>query len=179
MSRSFLRLPLFVLLGCMFYGCDTLTDGSGDNILLSTTITEICFELDGISSGGTETIVAQEAIDIGAFLDQQNFTRADIESAEVSAVQLRMVFPLGGSLSSVRDVSFQLRSTSGNATTVATSDSFTDTRRASLDVNSASVGGIVSGSSFQAVLNLTGVEGISEAITIEAEMTLQVEVASI
>ena len=183
MMRHPLHAPFLIVATTLVLlsGCDSLTDGSGESIFLNTTIEDICFELSSISNGQSVSVgaVAADAIDIGPFLDQQNFSKSDVVGAQVTSVRLRMIFPIQESLASIRDVTVRLSSTSGGGTAVASLSTFSDSRSANLETNGASVSSIVSGTSFQAILDLTGASNISEDVVIEAEIAIQVEVAGL
>ncbi len=161
--------------------CDTLDTGSDDSILLNTTIEELCFEFSGITAGQAASALAnaEDSIDLGPFLDGQNFDKSDILSAEVTSAQLRMIFPIEASLSAIRDVSLQLTSGGGNTVQVASAASLGDTRRASLTTAPTDIGNLAASSSFRAALSFEGATSISEDVVIEGEIVIRVEVAGL
>ena len=154
-------------------GCDTLIE-EDDPIFLLVEFDEICFEINSISTGGDVTISlsGSDLLDIGPFLDRENFTKDDVVRAEVTAANLRLVFPINTDLSIIEDA----RLTVGGSRTVATSSSFSGTRSASLTLTGDNIASVVRGTNFPAALSFTGTQNVSERVVIEGSMTIQVEV---
>ena len=171
-SRAFLsRIILLGSLLLFIQGCDTLIEE--EPLFVVFTFDEIRFAADGISSG--EAVLFQTSsptsLDLGPELERDFLSKSDIVSAEVIEADLRILFPVQSDLDILDDVQLNL-----DGTTVAEAGSLPSSRTATLALTGANVASIVRGASFQASLRGIGASGISEQVTIEGRITLQVEV---
>ena len=160
-------------------GCDTLDLDPGQSIILTTSTGEICFRFTGVSADGSKSILSVDSFDLGAFLEQEGFSKAEVISATVSSADMRLVFPLGESLDMLERATVSLRASGAGEVAVASASSFSDTRSTSLQVQSSNIGGIVRASSFQGVLEFDGAQTVSDDIEISVELDIRIEVEGV
>ncbi len=161
-------------------GCDTLDLVGGDAITLTYSTGDLCFRFNGITNGGSRTVVSEDALDLEAFLSREGFTKGDVVGARVRSAEIRLVFPLGQTLTIFDSVDLQLRAVGGSGVTVASSDAMANERRDNLDVNATrDVAGIVSAQGFEGVLQLVGAAGIQDDIEVTINITMDIDVEGI
>lgn len=162
-------------------GCDTLDLVNGDAITLTYTSGDLCFRFNGITSGGSRTVVSEDELDLEVFLSREGFTKADVIDARVRSAEIRLVFPSRPQTLAIFDaVDLQLRATGGSGVTVASTSALADDRRDDLDVNATrDVSGIVSAQGFEGVLQLVGALSIQDDIEVTVNLTIDVDVEGI
>lgn len=161
-------------------GCDTLDLVGGDAITLTYSTGDLCFRFNGVTSGGSRTVVSEDALDLAAFLSSEGFTKGDIVGARVRSAEIRLVFPLGQTLTIFDSADLQLRAVGGASVTVASSDAMANERRDNLDVNATrDVAGVVSAQGFEGVLQLVGAASIQDDIEVTINFTMDVDVEGI
>ena len=175
-----LTAVVYLLLLTLTSGCDTLgLEEGGNSIFLSTTTGEICFRFSGLTAGGSQSVLSVESFDFGSFLQQEGFSKSEVIAATVQSADIRLVFPLGESLSVLDRATVSLRGTGAGETSVAEGTAFSSSRSASLDVTGTGVGSAVKASSIQGVLQLVGAETISDDFEISVNLTIQIEVEGV
>ena len=161
-------------------GCDTLgLETGGESVFLTASNQELCFRFTGVTAGGSRSVLSVESIDIGAFLQQEGFSKSEVISATVESADIRMVFPLGESLSVLQEATVSLRASGGGESSVASASSFSDTRRTDLQTNSRNVGSIITAANFQGVLELVGDQSISDDFEITVNLDIRIEVEGV
>lgn len=175
-TRSSLAAVSLLLLW-MTSGCDGLVDPVGDSIFLTSPAQEFCFRFTGVTAGGSKSILSANSIDLGAYLQQQGFTRSDVISATVQSAEISLLFPIDETLSMLDRASVSLRA--GGEAAVASAEAFSDARRADLTVSGADVAGIVQAATFQAVLQLAGARTVAEDIEISVSLRFRIEVEGV
>lgn len=183
-SRNLVRryaIGVYLAVLLLTSGCDTLDLVGGDAITLTYSTGDLCFRFNGITSGGSRTVVSEDALDLEGFLSREGFTTADVIEARVRSAEIRLVFPSPPQTLTIFDsADLQLRASSGAAVNVASTDAFANERRDNLDVNATrDVSGIVSAPEFEGVLQLVGAASIQDDIEVTINLTIDVDVEGI
>lgn len=135
-----LAVVLAVSLLVFFVGCDTVDPG-GESVVLFANVEDqlgddlrFSFDSDNAQVGQALTLQAAQRIDLGAFLNQQGFSKAEVLSAQVESAAIGVRFPLGVSVDFMDDVTLQLTASGLSATTVASRSTFPSSRDVNLNV---------------------------------------------
>ncbi len=177
--RSFARLNAIVLamLLWMTSGCDALDVLPNEAIGLKTSRV-ICFEFTGLTDGSSKTVVSSDSFDLDSFLADQGFSKTEVLGAQVDDITLRLRFPGQQNLSVFEDASITLRAGSINTIIGSATDLGTG-RTAIIPESGNDLARIISATSFQGVLNVTGAASIQDDFLVEVEIEISVEVEGI
>lgn len=177
--RRFTRLNaiVFAMLLWLTSGCDALDVLPTEAITLNTSRV-ICFEFTGLTNGSSKSVVSSDSFDLDSFLAGQGFSKSEILSAEVNDITLRLRFPGQQNLSVFDDASISLRAGSINTTIGSATDLGTG-RTAIIPESGNDLARVVSATSFQGVLDVTGASSIQDDFLVEVELEFSVDVEGV
>ncbi len=174
-------------LGLVLAGCDTVDPGSETVVLFVNVEDQLgedlrfSFEADNAQVGQPLTVAAAQRIDLGPFLDQQGFSKAEVIAATVESATVGVRFPIQARANFMQQAALQVTATGLSATTVAAQSSFPDSREAALTVQSSrSITGFVTRSDFGVQLVLTPATLLpGEDYELTATLRIRIEVEGV
>ena len=179
------RLTALLLLPAVL-GCDTA--GMTDSIILVHTVDEdvsgepirFAFSSGDVSSGSLTAITCGCTLDIGAFLQSNSFSKAEILGARITGARVKSVFPIGQRLNYLDEIRLTLVG-GGSSVDVAGSDSFSSTQEKALTVTSGnSVAAVLRASGFSARLGIDPSATMGNTdYELEIEFTVEFEMEGI
>ncbi len=139
-----IRTPFHFLLlvtALLVMGCDSSSSG-GDTIFLNHELTEdisgspitLAFSADDVATGRLQDIACDCELDIASFLDVQGFSKSDIVSARLEAVEIVMLFPVNERVDFLDQAILKLTAPGISPTEVANTSSFPSSRTGSMDI---------------------------------------------
>lgn len=162
MRRLRFRLLLVVLIGGVLAGCDSAVSGEETIVLTAEVSTDdqgdpirFTFQADDYETGRLADVQCGCSLDLGEFLADRGFTKADIVSATVQAARLRMLFPIQERLDFLNRAILKLEASGNSVTEIAELEDFPASAEASLTPRSGrDVAGFVDDGSFEPILQI-------------------------
>ncbi len=183
--RSQKRLALLVLVvvvmtSTWLAGCDTVGDGTGENIILPTKEVTFRYRFETtMAQGNSLTASADETFSLDNIITE-GFSRSDVVRVDVISVELERIQPTNQFLNDfLTRANFNMISNNGSEQTVAAVGSFSATRSAELNVSAGDVTAITTGRDFTSELEMSVQQMTFDEYVIEVTAELRIEVADI
>ncbi|GIV59492.1 MAG: hypothetical protein KatS3mg043_0581 [Rhodothermaceae bacterium] len=183
---SVLRFPVLAVLALLLLtGCDSVGE-EGGTIVLRPEVSEDAegrdisfrFVSDGFPVGQLRDVSCDCEVDLGPFLQDQGFSKADLVSARLESARLVMLFPIDEQFDFLDQAILKFEADGLSATEVANRSGFPAAREATLNVlPNRDVTAFLTRNDFEVILQINARELVpSEEYEMALVMTFRLEV---
>lgn len=172
-------VAMLALVTVVTASCDVVTASEPLTLQAKTVSFRFEFSSDGVDPGETVEVQSEESANLGPDLSADGFTKAEVLSATVTAVELERISPATVDLNFLDEAQLSFTASGVSARTVATSSSLPSARTASLPLSNTDVTTFVVAPTFRAALAVVPATVPQAGFVLRANVTLRIRVEGI
>lgn len=177
--RSAGHALLLVAFAVFLASCDAVT--TPDPITLQAKTVAFRFEFDsaGLQPGETVDVQSTESVDMGPLLSNDGFTKGEVLSASVTAVELERISPTSVDLDFLDQAALAFSASGITTRTIASSSALPGSRSAPLTLGSTDVTAFVVAPAFRGVLSVVPDVVPQAGFVLRANVTFRIQVEGV
>lgn len=172
-------VALLIGVATLVAACDAVTAPEPITLQSKTVSFRFEFTAGGVSPGELVDVQSEGTVDLGPDLEADGFTKGEVLSATVTAVELERISPTTVNLNFLEEASIDFVASGISRRTIASSTSLPDNRTAMLSIGNGDVTTFVTAPSFQAALSVVPETVPDAGWVLRANVTLRIDVEGV